>query len=299
MNATLALRVDVDTFRGTREGVPKLLEILAAHGVKATFFFTLGPDNMGRHAFRLLRPRFLTKMLRSKAASLYGWDILLAGTLWPGRRIGAALGDVLRATKDAGHEVGLHAWDHHRWQASARKMPTDALHEEIRRGVESFRDVLGRRPDCSAAAGWICDERILMEKERFGFRFNSDCRGETPFVPVVSGRRLAPQVPTTLPTYDEVIGTGGVTNENYNARLLERILPHRLNVLTVHAEVEGLSCATLFDSFLNSCAQRGIDVKPLGRALEATEPPADDEIRQAPVPGRDGDLCWQRSALPG
>jgi undecaprenyl phosphate-alpha-L-ara4FN deformylase len=35
----LGLKIDVDTLRGTREGVPRLLEMLDSHGVKATFLF--------------------------------------------------------------------------------------------------------------------------------------------------------------------------------------------------------------------------------------------------------------------
>ena len=119
--------------------MPRLLETFAKHGVSATFFFTLGPDNMGRHLFRLLKPRFFMKMLRSRAASLYGWDVLFAGTFWPGRKIGAALGATLRLADEAGHELGLHAWDHHRWQVSALKMDARALHDEIARGVERVR----------------------------------------------------------------------------------------------------------------------------------------------------------------
>ncbi|HVS23941.1 MAG TPA: 4-deoxy-4-formamido-L-arabinose-phosphoundecaprenol deformylase [Gammaproteobacteria bacterium] len=298
MSATpLGLRVDVDTFRGTRDGVPRLLETFAKHGVRATFFFTLGPDNMGRHLKRLLKPRFFMKMLRSRAASLYGWDVLVAGTFWPGKRIGAALGATLRAAENAGHEVGLHAWDHHRWQVSALTMDARALHEEIARGVDAFAEALGRRPDCSAAAGWICNERVLEAKEEFGFRYNSDCRGRSIFVPTVNGRRLAPQVPATLPTYDEVVGRAGVTNENYNERLLARIEPGALNVLTVHAEVEGIVCAALFDEFLRSCAARGVRPVPLRALLDAAAARETDTLALAPIAGRDGDVGWQGSAL--
>jgi undecaprenyl phosphate-alpha-L-ara4FN deformylase len=297
MTTALGLRVDVDTFRGTRDGVPQLLDALARHGVRATFFFSVGPDNMGRHLWRLVRPAFLAKMIRSRAASLYGWDVLLAGTLWPGRRIAAALGGVIRATAAAGHEIGLHAWDHHRWQAAARRMSVAELTAELGRGMTVLGDLLGRAPDCSAAAGWVCNERVLEAKEAFGFRYNSDCRGRNVFVPILGGRRLTPQIPTTLPTYDELIGSEGVTDGNYNSRLLDSLRADRLNVLTIHAEVEGVARTTLFAEFLDECKARHVRLQALGDVLTDNPPREIDAIAQAPVAGRDGDVCWQRSAL--
>jgi undecaprenyl phosphate-alpha-L-ara4FN deformylase len=293
----IGLRVDVDTFRGTRDGVPCLLEALGEYGVHATFYFSVGPDNMGRHLWRLVRPTFLAKMLRSRAASLYGYDVLLAGTCWPGRQIGRQLGAVIRAAAAAGHEIGLHAWDHHRWQRHANRASTDVLYAELERGVDLLSDLLGTRPATSAAAGWICNDRALEAKERLGFVYNSDCRGRSVFAPTVNGATYALQVPTTMPTYDELIGHDGVTDANYNERLLEYVAPEGLNVLTVHAEVEGISRATLFRNFLQRCRERELRLVPLRELAQLPPSASPDSLTSGPIAGRDGDVAWQRSAL--
>ena len=65
---TIALKVDVDTYVGTRDGVPHLLEILERFGIKATFYFSMGPDNSGKAIRRIFtRKGFLKKMLRTRA----------------------------------------------------------------------------------------------------------------------------------------------------------------------------------------------------------------------------------------
>ena len=54
----ITLKVDVDTLRGTREGVPALQKLLDRHQARATFLFSLGPDNTGRALRRVFRPAF-------------------------------------------------------------------------------------------------------------------------------------------------------------------------------------------------------------------------------------------------
>jgi len=289
----VGLRVDVDTFRGTRDGVPRLLEILAQHGIRASFFFSVGADNMGRHLWRLLRPAFLIKMLRSNAANLYGWDILLRGTLWPGPRIGRRLGHVIRATDERGHEVGLHAWDHHRWQMRVEHMSREEIRREIQQGFDELTVILGRRVQCSAAAGWKCTGDVLLEKNAFHFLYNSDCRGHDIFRPVVDGVTCTPQVPVTLPTYDELIGQNGISDANYNERLLSLIRPDRLNVLTIHAEVEGIARADLFVDFLRHAQARRVRFVPLGDLLPQEQAIPADTIETKPIAGREGNVCWQ------
>jgi undecaprenyl phosphate-alpha-L-ara4FN deformylase len=293
----IGLRIDVDTFRGTRLGVPNLCRVLARHDIMASFFFSVGPDNMGRHLWRLLRPAFLRKMLRTRASSLYGWDILFKGTFWPGPVIGEKLGKIIRSTSDAGHEVGLHAWDHHAWQAHLDTMDGDAIHRSLDRGVILLTRVLGRPPSCSAVPAWKCNDLVLLEKDKFSFDYNSDCRGTSIFLPLVEGGQLSqPQIPVTLPTYDEVIGRNGVSNRNYNDYILSLLEQEKLNVLTIHAEVEGIACLEMFDRFIKMAPSREASFIPLGTFLK--DPPALGRaaIIAEEIPGRAGWISCQAPA---
>ncbi|MCX6993007.1 MAG: 4-deoxy-4-formamido-L-arabinose-phosphoundecaprenol deformylase [Kiritimatiellaeota bacterium] len=291
----IGLRIDVDTLRGTRDGVPALCRLLEAHGIRATFFFSVGPDNMGRHLWRLVRPRFLVKMLRSHAAGLYGWDILLRGTCWPGTIIGKRLGDCLRLAAGAGHEMGFHAWDHYAWQAHIEHMQPEAIRAGLVRGVDLMTTIVGTPPTCSAAPGWRCTDAALREKECFPFAFNSDCRGQTVFRPVVAGIRLnQPQVPVTLPTYDEVIGRNGIDAERYNDCLLAKIRSDGVNVLTIHAEAEGIVCRDLFEQFVCRLRALGHEFVPLGSFLPAAAIIPAGCIAKGNVPGREGWVAIQQ-----
>lgn len=294
----LGLRIDVDTFRGTRLGVPNLCKLFAEHHIAATFFFSVGPDNMGRHLWRLLRPSFLKKMLRSKASKLYGWDIVFKGTFLPGPVIGEKLSDIIRAAADAGHEIGFHAWDHHEWQAHIDTMTSDQIHGRIQNGVEMLTRISGDAPSCSASPAWKCNDVVLIGKSRFPFAYNSDCRGESIFYPIVNGQPLSqPQIPVTLPTYDEVIGENGISDDNYNEHILSLIKPDKLNVLTIHAEVEGIACFRMFEKFIRMAQARGISLVPLKSFLSDSLQPEQSAMIKREVPGREGWMALQHGNL--
>jgi undecaprenyl phosphate-alpha-L-ara4FN deformylase len=297
----IGLRIDVDTLRGTRLGVPALCRILKENDIRASFFFSVGPDNMGRHLWRLLRPAFLLKMMRTKAASLYGWDILLKGTFWPGPSIARKAGPAIQQAAGDGHEIGLHAWDHHGWQAGIKDMSASRIHSLLSLGAGALMSLTGENPTCSAAPAWRSTDDALLEKEKFTFLYNSDCRGDCIFYPQVSGKILqTPQVPTTLPTYDELIGQQGVTEENYNEHLFSFLRSDRLNILTIHAEVEGIVHKAMFADFINIAKERGCSFVPLGEIVRGVkkEDIAIASIHEQIIPGREGWISVQRSIAP-
>ena len=291
----IGLKIDVDTYRGTRLGVRPLLRLFEAQGIRATFYFSVGPDNMGRHLFRLFNPSFFIKMMKSNAPGLYGWDILFKGTLWPGPIIGNKCADIIRETQSLGHEVGLHAWDHHAWQAHIGKTGKDFIENQLTKGVEKLGSILGKNPVSSACPAWKCDEDVLEIKEKFGFKFNSDCRGYSPFFPLVRNKLAnQAQIPTTLPTYDEVIGRNGITAETYNPFMLEKVKSSSFPVLTIHAEAEGLAVHSLFKNFTERVKSEGGEFLPLGELLAGSGGKVKAaEMIKSEIPGREGWLAIQ------
>lgn len=296
MKKLIALRIDVDTFRGTGRGVPRLCDILGEHNIKGTFYFSVGPDNMGRHLWRLLKPAFLWKMLRTNAAGLYGPEIVLMGTAWPGPGIGKHHAEVIRRCVAAGHEPGFHAWDHHHAQAGLLTMSTKALKNELSKGVKKLEEILGTPVRTSAAPGWRADARLLKLKLEFPFDYDSDCRGNSPFYPIVDGEKIPRlQIPVTLPTYDEALGRNGVTDENYNEFQLSLLKEDSLNVLTIHAEAEGGRCAPQFNDYVAKAIARGYRFITMKEAAELYGKDAPDAVMKlAPFPGREGTLAVQQ-----
>lgn len=296
----LALKIDVDTLRGTREGVPPLIEALARVGARATFLFSLGPDRTGRAIRRAFRPGFFGKVARTSVLEHYGLPTLLYGTLLPAPDIVRRAGAQMRAARDAGHEVGVHCYDHTGWQDLLARRDAAWAQRQMQLAVQRFTQVFGVAPAVHGAAGWQMSEAALLAEEALGFRYASDTRGTAPFVPWIEGRRgRCPQLPTTLPTLDELIGLDGLTPANVHERLLQETAPARgLQVFTLHAELEGMKLLGSFERLLEGWRAQGYAFVSLAQALASLDverlPLA--RIAAGSVPGRSGTLALQTEA---
>ena len=78
---TITLKIDVDTYRGSREGTPNLVRLLTQHKANATFLFSLGPDHTGWALRRAFKPGFFQKVSRTSVVEHYGLKTLMYGVL--------------------------------------------------------------------------------------------------------------------------------------------------------------------------------------------------------------------------
>jgi peptidoglycan/xylan/chitin deacetylase (PgdA/CDA1 family) len=301
-SARIGLKVDVDTLRGTREGVPRLMALFKKLGLDATFYFSVGPDNTGRAMRRVFRKGFAQKVARTSVLKHYGLKTLLYGVLLPGPDIGRNAGAVMRGVHDAGFEVGLHTYDHVRWQDYVAKATAPWTRAEFERGLEAFERVFGFLPQSHAAAGWQINAHALELEQEYGLRYASDTRGGPPFFPVLArGISSCPQLPTTLPTFDEVLGVDGV-DESSIADAVFRLSAAAaagsaddLQVFTLHAELEGGLLLDSFESLLVKWRQSGASIMRMAaiHELAMRRPMPARTVVMGQVAGRSGLLAVQ------
>ena len=298
MALEIGLKIDVCNRRSLEEGVPGLLRILREFGVQGSFFVAFGPDNSGKAIRRIFRPGFLRKMIRTRAATTYGLKTLLYGTLLPAPPVGESLPQLLNQIKEEQHEVGLHGWDHVGWHDGLARMVADDVRKSLDLACGLFEQTLGSPPQFSGAPGWQVTPASLQTQDEYGFAFVSDCRGKRPFYPRFAGMVLKTlQIPTTLPTSDELLGVDGMHEQSLAAYYLRNLREDRINLLGLHAEIEGLNYSGWLRTFLAASLRRGAKFSLLSSIAQQECPMAPpDEVVYRRIPGRAGNVACQKDS---
>lgn len=220
----VALKIDVHTVRGAMVGVPALLHLLEAYEVRASFAIATG---------RPLQP------------GLAGW--------LPGASLERRAADHLRAIKAAGHEIGLAFDDVRDWRRRAALANEEWTQSNLARGIERFGEVLGIAPEFCAAPDWQVNPHLLALQSKYNWPWASDTRGRYPFRPVLQGvRSSCIQIPTTLPTLDEVLRDGRASADDAHEYLYaesRHLLPTG-HVYNARADLEGIEFLAILEKLI-------------------------------------------------
>jgi peptidoglycan/xylan/chitin deacetylase (PgdA/CDA1 family) len=262
----LGLRIVVATAPGAMRRAPRLVALLRRHGASATFYFNLGPHRLHR---------------------------------WlPGRGVAARAADAMRAVRDAGFEVGLHGWDCVRWRDRVPRGDFAWTERALRRACAAFEQLFGEPPRTHAAPGWQMNRHAFRLTQRLGFDYASDTRGAAPFIPIVEAELVAcPQIPTTLPTLRELIGTDGTRRSNVHERILAATAPPSGpgHVFTLVAERDAGRYLAACDRLLEGWRALGLEIvalRALAQSLDA-KALAHHVVAAAPAPGGRGTVAAQ------
>jgi peptidoglycan/xylan/chitin deacetylase (PgdA/CDA1 family) len=164
--------------------------------------------------------------------------------------------------------------------------------------VDRYSKIFGEAPHAHAAAGWQMNRHGLRYMQHLGFEYSSDTRGTHPFIPTYNAEIIAvPQLPTTLPTLDELMNRDGITLENIAQHILQMTenAPDSGHVYTLHAELEGQKWMPIFEQLLQGWQAQGYELVSMQDYLRSlninTLPRCEVQMRE--VEGRVGTLATQ------
>jgi peptidoglycan/xylan/chitin deacetylase (PgdA/CDA1 family) len=230
----------------------------------------------------------------------------------------------MRAARDAGFECGIHTWDHRVWQDHVKTRDAQWTQQTMQRAHQRFIEIFGSAPVTHGAAGWQMNGAAFRQLDAFGMAYSSDGRAmlnEDGSIasPLAGPHRLAidgvaracVQLPTTLPTLDELLGRtiDGVLLDpsNIAAKLLALTANPRDHVFTLHAELEGQKLGPIFEQLLQGWRTQGYDLVSMGdyysRIQDREREDRGDRntsdglpvfpLHWAELPGRSGDMIVQ------
>jgi peptidoglycan/xylan/chitin deacetylase (PgdA/CDA1 family) len=300
----LALKIDVDTLAAARDAVPQLVDLLQRREADATFFFNLGPDRSGVAGGKLFqtgeyRPQ---QRMNQRLGGAHG-AARLYGTLLPAPLMAMRAAQAMQAVQQIGYETGLMAWDRVNWIKQIATADEAWIKTQLDTAQAAYVEVFGVSAASMAAPGWRSSRAALRLQQRMGLRYGSDCRGTSPFLPVVDGEPVAvPQLPTTLAPLTELIGANSITENDVVPFLMTKTAKRRSgHVFTIRASADTGLRLPVLEAVLAGWREQGYELVSLRRLQESLDranlPWCAVEQRQWNA--YDGKLVTQGESFPG
>lgn len=289
----VALRVEVGSLRGLRQGVPNLMRLFSEFQVRATFFFPLGRDFAGRYPLSTWRHR-----------TRYGLKALTYGSLQVAPSLTAESLQLMKLAERNGHEVGLSGMSPQQWSRRMAHAAPSWVEDQFATMLAAYRQGGQHAIPAFAPPDWQTHPRLLRLLRPESVAFSSMSRGKLPYLPVLQGERsTVPEIPTTLPTIDELLEQPDINADNVHEYLYaesRRVLPAG-HVYGVSAEREGLAMLPVMEKLLVMWKGQEGSLRALGDLLKEVDPGTlpHHQIGWGQVAGNSRMLAMQSVRVPG
>lgn len=255
-----AFKIQVDTYRSARLGVPRLVNLFKKYDIPASFFFCFGPDNTGKRIHRIFKPNSFRKTSLLQAVRTYGINALLYGTVIHPPLIAQSNEKILKQVKDAGFEVGIGAYDPFEWEDFSMEMSGEDVIRDYEKAIIEFKNIFDASPHSIASPAWQTNVYNLQMYDDLNLLYSSDTRGGTPFFPVLNDQSFRTlQIPTTLNTLEELLAKNYSSLGKINDYYLDNLQADHINVHTLYAKIEGMSRFNLLEDLIQKLKVKNVE----------------------------------------
>ncbi len=299
MDTTIGLRIDIDFEIGLVRGVPYLLDVLKQEKIAATFFVTMGPDGFKHNMKRLRSKNYVQRILSFnpwKIISTFGVSYLLKQFSGQSGNVGADHSELLTRILNEGHELGVHGYDHFWWAGHVWNCDRNAVKEDMTRGIHAFEQAVGNYPKVWASPNWRCSKDSLQLVDEFGFQYGADCRGTSPFYPVIGEWQANTlQIPITLPCLHEIVQHLQTKDHETIVKHLLSTMTYDRNIWCIHGYYEGVLERVLFRKCVQAIKSRQVTWMTLHEYYTGLDKHTAPEcpMTKARLPGGRGEISFQ------
>jgi len=240
-----SLRIDLESDKGIREGVPKILALLKEFDVKASFYVSMGGES---NILELLKYR--KKLPGKRKVSVFSRGEILRMVILPKDFI-TENKKILQRILAEGHELGIHGWKHREWTRGLEQLN---VRKVIRKAIKKYIKLFGKKPQSFCAPAFRMNQEVVKILSSEGIKVISDFEGDSP----KKINRLI-NVPITLrgegntPIIEYYVG-GGYSDEE----IFEKIT----------SEIEGEDYSSMYIHGLFECREKIGLLKELFRWLK-------------------------------
>lgn len=253
---TFTLRVDVESQKGIKEGLPKILDLLKKHRLHASFYLTMGGES---GFFDIIRYR--KRLPGERSIKVFSTPEKIRMLLFPKDFVGKNR-RILERILSEGHELGIHGWKHRRW---SRGLTEKIAEKDLDLAISRYKKLFNRIPRTFSAPAFNINKGIIRILDKKGFKVISDLDGKKPFK--VKGTKII-NVPITIKgKYNTPIIEYLVSKHKEDPDILEylkkEINKKSFSSIYIHDLFECRLKISLLDKLLKFLKERNIKVKTI------------------------------------
>jgi undecaprenyl phosphate-alpha-L-ara4FN deformylase len=214
---SFTLRIDIESDKGIREGLPKLLDLLKKYKIKASFYIVMAGES---NVLDIIRYRKKLGSAAERKIKIFSTFEKIRMLLLP-RDFVITNEAILKRILEEGHELGLHGWKHRAWTRGFEKINKE-INIELAR--ERYIKIFGKKPISFSAPGFNTDKEVISILESKGIKFISDFQGSKP-----KKCSLLTNIPITIKGKDNMPIIEYLAGEGYSDKEIVTYLKDQIN----------------------------------------------------------------------
>lgn len=167
MKKEFAIRIDLESQRGIRDGLPRILKLFKKHNVKGSFYLTMGGES---NIFEILKNRGKLKTAGTRKIKLWTIKDKLRMVLMPTDFVKKNK-VLLKRIINEEHELGLHGWKHLEW---TRNLDEVDVEKRLNQMIYRYKRYFGTYPRSWTSPGFNINKRVLLKLKKKGITHISD-----------------------------------------------------------------------------------------------------------------------------